>query len=909
MKSWNWRLIVIAGLTLWALYAASPTFIYFAQPSEVKSNQELLQSKIPDWLPSKHINLGLDLQGGIQLVLGVNTEEAVENKLGSIGTEITRWAQDNKKSVESAYVVKNQGVLRVILKPGTDIDKLREEIQKEFPGLEQANREDNSFDLRFESQQIADIKASALEQAERVIRSRVDKWGVAEPLIARRADKTVLVQLPGFSDPEKAKSLLGKTAQLKFKIVDSGFQGFKNLMAKDIPEVTVRETTLTEGGGTTFVLESENREALIAATAGYVPEDRELLLERTEIAGGKKAKYVSYVVFATTELTGEDILDATVGFSSSSLDNAPSVSLRFTGPGGKRFGDVTGANVGKLMAIVLDDEVVSAPRINQKIAGGQAEITMGGDRGAQEILDESNELALILKSGALPARIEVLEERQVGASLGPELASQGVRSAVMGLFFVLVFMVVYYRRPGVIACVALTLNGLFLIATMAAFGFALTLPGIAGFILTIGMAVDANVLINERIRQELREGKNAKKAVELGFDKVFWTIMDSNITTLIATLVLLETNSSGPIRGFAITLMLGLIISLFTSLYCTKAFFNLALRNQTTDRQVRTWLGSGGLSEGAKPWNFNFLRWGFPVTVAGVLLAVATLSFIGFKGGLNWSVDFAGGTEMEVFFDKDVNTQQIRDVMPSANIDIQKLDGSTKKYVMRFDKDDKSQEAGALASVDSNAKSFQTALETKLADAGPKVQRIDYVGPKVGKELRTQGIMSAFLAIIGIMAYIFLRFDMRFGPGAALKMIQDAFVVLAFYAFGWVTFDLTSVAAILTVIGYSVNDVIVIFDRIRENFAMFPKRKVWDNINISLNETFTRSINTSVSTLISLIGILVFGTSQIWNFAAAMSIGIVAATISSTFVASVLLLWFENMKSRPGPAAVATAKR
>ena len=237
------------------------------------------------------------------------------------------------------------------------------------------------------------------------------------------------------------------------------------------------------------------------------------------------------------------------------MDQTPSVSLRFTGPGAKRFSDVTGANVKKAMAIVLDQEVISAPTINQKISGGNAEITMGGRSTYQEIVDEANELALILKSGALPARIEVLEERQVGASLGPELATQRVRSAVLGLIFVMLFMIIGYKRPGGIACLALTLNGLFLIALMAAFGFALTLPGIAGFILTLGMAVDANVLINERIRQELADGKSPKKAVELGFNKVFWTIMDANITTMIAALVLLEPNTSGPIRGFAVTLM------------------------------------------------------------------------------------------------------------------------------------------------------------------------------------------------------------------------------------------------------------------------------------------------------------------------------------------------------------------
>ena len=305
----------------------------------------------------------------------------------------------------------------------------------------------------------------------------------------------------------------------------------------------------------------------------FVPEDRLLLFEEEKLANGK-SRWSSIVVNAATEITGDDVMDASVG-QGGGLDTQPQVALRFTGAGGKRFGDVTGKNIGKQMAIVLDDVVVSAPTIQSKITGGSASITLGGNRSFQEVYDEANQLSLVLKSGSVPATITVLEERQVGATLGPELADQGVKGILVGLAAVLFFMVVYYRRPGLLACVVLTLNGLFLLAVMAGFGFSLTLPGIAGFILTLGMAVDANVLINERVRQELRKGRNAKNAVEQGFAKVFWTIIDANVTTLIAAVVLLETNSSGPIRGFAVTLMIGLLISMFTSLYVTRTFFQV----------------------------------------------------------------------------------------------------------------------------------------------------------------------------------------------------------------------------------------------------------------------------------------------------------------------------------------------
>ena len=616
-----------------------------------------------------------------------------------------------------------------------------------------------------------------------------------------------------------------------------------------------------------------------------------LLFEEEKLANGK-SRWTSVVVFAATEINGDDVMDASVG-QGSGLDTQPNVALKFTGPGGKRFGEVTGNNVGKLMAIVLDDVVVSAPNIQTKITGGSASITLGGNRSFQEVYDEANQLALVLKSGSVPATITVLEERQVGATLGPELADQGVRGILAGLVAVLIFMVAYYRRPGLLACLVLTLNGLFLLAAMAAFGFSLTLPGIAGFILTLGMAVDANVLINERVRQELRKGKNAKNAVLTGISKVFWTIVDANVTTLIAAVVLLETNSSGPIRGFAVTLMIGLVISLFTSLYITRTFFAGILSNKTSDESIRKWFGA---SNKQTVWKVNFLGLGKPVTALVLFLSVTVLGVSASKG-LNWGVDFAGGTEIMLGFNKDVESKDLSEIGKDSglkNLTIQALEGGKTQYLLRYESENEGEKKAAAAS--SQLKSFKEGLTTKLGGMGPQILQVDFVGPQIGKELRSQGILSVVYAIIFVLLYIALRFDMRFGPGAVVKMVLDIFMVLGFYVFFWRTFDLTSVAAFLTVVGYSVNDTIVIYDRIRENLTLNARRPLIENINISLNETLTRTLNTSITTVGALCGILIFSSGQLWTFAMAMSIGVVVATISSAFVASSYLVWSENYK-------------
>lgn len=896
MKSLRTRALLVLLITLGALYYISPTLIYFSMPKDKRNDQAELAKAIPNWLPKKHIKLGLDLQGGVQLVLGVDTEAAVDNRLSRMGTEISRWANQSGKKIQEAYAQRGQQTLRITLEEGVDPAQFREDLAKEHPDLERVRSEGRTLDFKFKDSVIARIRDAALEQAERVVRSRIDKWGVSEPSINRRADKSIMVQLPGFKDPEKARELLGRTAQLKFKMVDEEFKGFDALVGK-LPEGVTLERRGSQGAS---VLVSENKEVILGVTKGLIPEGRELQFEETLLAGGKKTRYIAQVLKAATELSGEDVLDANVTYDPNSMDQRPVVSLKFTATGGKRFGDVTGANVGKRMAIALDEVIVSDPVIQTQISGGSAQITLGSDKPRQEVEQDAQQLALILRSGALPAPITILEERQVGATLGPELANQGVLSVLVGLVGVLAFITWYYKRPGFLSCVALVLNAIFLLALMASFGFALTLPGFAGFILTLGMAVDANVLINERIIDELAEGRAPLKALENGFSKVFWTIVDANVTTLIAAFVLLETSSSGPVKGFSISLILGLLVSLFTALSVTRMLFYLVLSRAKSDAEIKKWLGWSNVEkvQAAPKRNFDFLKYGKAVTGVGVALILAVIILAGTKG-FNWSVDFAGGTEMEVTFQKPVPADTLRQALQSSGIEepsLQAVGEEGSHYLVRF-------EGSSLDTADQKvnpeqADSIRASVISQLKDFGPDVQRVEYVGPAIGKELRRQGILSVIWAVLGILIYVGLRFDMRFTPGAMAKMVQDVFCVLAFYLFFQRSFDLTAVAGVLTVVGYSVNDVIVIYDRIRENIVAFPRRNLYDNINIALNETLARSINTSVASMVSLIGILIFGTSQILNFAIAMMIGIVSATITSSFLATSFVLWSEAWRQK-----------
>ena len=569
-RSWYWKAGFIAAVTLLAIWALVPSVTYFRMPATERNEASAFDKARPKWAPAKHLNLGLDLQGGIHLVMGVEVDKAVREKAVRRAEEIS--AELERKEIKGADV-KGDPDTGIVTVNAPDVGKAKNLITDEYTDMYVRKVTGNTFELTMKDDAVKQLKDSAVDQAVKAIRNRVDKWGVSEPTIAKRGDSAILVQLPGYSNPEKAKELLGKTAQLEFKIVDDEDRSLTQL--KDLPPGITLDWDRYEGAGGALVtspyLRSKDGVELRNFVQGKAPPGKEFGIEKVEERIARETYYRTFVLDKKAGMTGEYITDARVAFDNSPGEgNRPYVQVSFNRTGADLFEKLTTANVKKRMAIVLDDSVDSAPIIQGPIPGGVCSIHLGGLKPINEILQEAKDLALVLKSGALPAPVRILEERSVGASLGPELIRRGSLAASLGLLAVLVFMALYYRFSGVVADVALVLNGIVVLAVMALLDSTLTLPGIAGFVLTLGMAVDANVLINERIREEMKQGRSVASAVQTGYDKVFWTIFDGHVTALVAGFVI-RAYGSGPVRGFATTLIIGLLASMFTSIVVTRA--------------------------------------------------------------------------------------------------------------------------------------------------------------------------------------------------------------------------------------------------------------------------------------------------------------------------------------------------
>lgn len=476
---------------------------------------------------SQKIKLGLDLQGGMHVVLGVDTEKAVEAKIDGLVGQIRK--ELSSKGFNITYVQKDAAdKIRVGLSASGEKDAVIKAIKDGYPYLKDSGADAGVIVLSLDAAETQRIRSYAVDQSVEVVRNRIDQFGVSEPLIQKQGTDQILVQLPGITDPDRAINLIGQTAQLKFYLVDE----------KVNPE---------------------------AAMQGNLPYDDIIMSQKiTEKSTGKVLSAIPYVLKREAVLTGDYLTDAEVRISPQY--NEPYVWIKFDPAGSRLFEEITGANVGTRLAIVLDDNVYSAPNLREKIAGGEAQIT------GQFTLDTARDLAIVLRAGSLPAPASIQENRTVGPSLGLDSIRNGVRASIVGIIAVMIFMGIYYRLSGWVANIALALNLVLLLGVLAQFGATLTLPGIAGVVLTLGMAVDANVLIFERIREELRQGRTVLNAIDIGYAKALTTIIDSNVTSLIAAAVLFQFGS-GPVKGFAVTLTIGLIVSMFTAIFVTRTIF------------------------------------------------------------------------------------------------------------------------------------------------------------------------------------------------------------------------------------------------------------------------------------------------------------------------------------------------
>ncbi|MFH0781507.1 MAG: protein translocase subunit SecD [Pseudomonadota bacterium] len=825
-------------------------------------------SGTPKWwktyLAPSGLRLGLDLQGGMHLVLKVNLKKAEDNTLDFAANDLKDALAEQSISAVRTSGAAADTVIFTLPNTGS-VDKVKKIITDDFPDIDaRIEAKEGSFPrifLTLKSDKKQFIKNHAVDQSLEILRNRIDQFGVAEPVIIRQGEDEIVIQLPGVKDSERALKLLGETAQLEFKLVadSSGL---------NLPEM-IHEVKVAKEWQ-----EGESIKKLNRALQNKLPDNTSINFEKEVDKKTKKEILIPLLLENKTLMTGDMIKDANVRIGGSF--NEPYVGLDMTSHGGKVFAHVTESNVGRRLAIVLDEVVRSAPVIKDRILGGSAQITGSFSH------TEAADLAIVLRVGALPAPVDIIQNMSVGASLGQDSISKGITSGILGTIIVVVFMIIYYRLSGLIANVAMVLNILLLFSGLAVLGATLTLPGIAGIILSIGMAVDANVLIYERMREEFALGKSVRSSIEAGFGKAFLTIVDSQVTTLITALALFLFGT-GPVKGFAVTLSLGIIFNLFAALFFSRFVFDAinAIRPLKHIRFLR-------LFEKA---NINFLRIKkIAFAISGTMIIIGLVACVQLaRGRGNMGVDFSGGSLLQYKANKDFTMKEVREAFSKSGmgeVDLQRVENENRLIV----KIKKSETVVAKL-----AEKVDTILAAELADKGFSIESESEIGSSVSSSLRNKALVAILLSFAGIIIYLAFRFDISFGIAAAIATLHDIFFVIAICWIMNMEFTLLIVTALLTLAGYSLNDTVVVFDRIRENSLKSDKKSFESIINSSINETLSRTTITALTVVFTLLALLFFGGSVIHDFAFALTIGVLIGTYSSIFIASpVLTLWKKN---------------
>ncbi|MDP7040061.1 MAG: protein translocase subunit SecD [Myxococcota bacterium] len=593
-RSWYIRCLFVVGVIAGAAYLLYPSYYYFAEASpQERDDHGKFCASLPTWTTCTKFNLGLDLQGGVHLVMGVGVDKAVEQRADRVADSLREAFKEEEFTFSAVERPKTNANIEVKFAQDVDLGKVEVFLRQDFAILESWRKGEQKLILSLTEEEQKFVRDTAVEQTIKTIRNRADKLGVTEPTIARRGKENVLIQLPGVKDPERAIDIIGRTAQLEFTIVETAASATLDSIDQSLlpPGVEKQEGRAQGAAGEStrdvyLTLAEYQREAVSAILEPALPNNIVVAYGVIEAGGTQQSpqdvKLRTYLLNARPGITGDYLTNATVAQN----PDVPSdyyVTMTFDTKGAKIFEDLTANNVNRQMAIVLDDKVNSAPVIQERIGGGTARITLGSAGDTRARFQEAKDLSLVLKAGALPAPVEIREKRQVGKTLGQESVEKGSFAIIVGAILVVLFMLLYYRASGVVANIALVLNVFFVIAVLALFEATLTLPGMAGILLTIGMAVDANVIIFERVREELAIGKTPRAAIDAGYAKAFSTIVDANITTLIAGVVLMQ-YGTGPVRGFAVTLIVGIMCSMFTAIVVTRLIFDFF----TGQRRLKT---------------------------------------------------------------------------------------------------------------------------------------------------------------------------------------------------------------------------------------------------------------------------------------------------------------------------------
>jgi len=817
---------------------------------------------LPDWwkkyMAPAGLKLGLDLQGGMHIVLQVDLEKAAENSLDLAASDFKAALANKNINAVRMDTADAKSVLFTLPNTGA-VATIKQILQDNFPNLEsQVDAEAGSFPritLRLKPDEVNFIRKNAVNQSLEIIRNRIDQFGVAEPVVVRQGENQIVVQLPGVKDPDRAMSLIGQTAQLEFKMVaDTAGINLGQLIHDAEQAGQWRE--------------GDSRKQLNLALQSRLPQGTEIFFERVIDDQTKRESKVPILLANPVLMTGEMVKNAQVRIGGTF--NEPYVSLDLTSRGGQVFAALTEKNVGKRLAIVLDEIVRSAPVIREKILGGSAQISGNFTH------NEATDLAIVLRVGALPAPVDIIQNLTVGASLGQDSINKGMFSGLLGTALVVLFMLVYYRLSGLIANIGLVLNILLLFVGLAMLGSTLTLPGIAGIILSIGMAVDANVLIYERMRDEFALGKTARSGAEGGFTKAFWSVVDAQVTTLITALVLFLFGT-GPIKGFAITLTLGIIFNLFAVLFFCRLIYD-SLFDLKKIKHLH-------FLQLIPKTNFDFMAVRkVAFSISGALVILGLVAFVQIvRGQANMGIDFSGGTMLQYKTDKSFALHDVRTALGKHDfegIELQQVT-SENRLIVKIKK--------SVAKIGDLSDRISETLRTALPDTGFSLESKSEIGASVSANLRSKAILSIALSMLGVILYLWLRFDFQFGIAATAATFHDVLIVLGICWAMNMELTLLIVTALLTLAGYSLNDTVVIFDRIRENMGKHEDLNLHEIINLSTNQVLARSIITVLTVLITVTCLFLFGGASIHDFSFALLIGLLVGTYSSIFVASPLL--------------------
>ena len=915
------------------------------------------------------IGLGLDLKGGMNVILEISVPDVVEtladHKTDAAFVKSMEQAKKEEETSQSDFISLFIKYYRQNA-PGHRLAEIF--ATQQLKGQVSTQSSDKEVEKALRSQ-----VQSAIDNSYNVVRNRIDKFGVVQPNIQKLEGQEgrIMVEMPGVREPERVRKLLQGSANLEFwetynseeitpylrqldQTMANGGEVKKDTAATEKKNDAAEKAEVAEKTSPAKLKVNANKNSAAKAAAssesaqmaqakktnpllavlqlapqgslsvvGYanvrdtaavnkiiysaaakqvLPSDLKLLWGAKPADGlSVKNVYELYALKVTQSnghapLEGDVITDAKDEFDQ--MSNRPSVSMSMNSDGARRWAEMTKANINKAIAIVLDGAVYSAPRVNGEISGGNSQIT------GNFTIEDTKDLANTLKSGRMPAPARIVQEDVVGPTLGAQSIQQGLISFAVAFILLMLYMVLMYDFiPGMMANFALLVNLFFTLGILTSFQAALTMPGIAGIVLTLGMAVDANVLIYERTKEELRKGKALREAIKAGYGNAFSAIFDSNLTSII-TGVILFVFGTGPVRGFATTLIIGICCSFFTAVYLTRLVYENRLAKDKWLKQNFTTRLSRNFLQNNHVGFMNMYKKTF--TIVGILIAVFVVSF--FVRGLSKSIDFTGGRNYVVKLEKAVEPEDVSRALQTSfpNSSVSALALGTDHKTIRISTnykiesnsptiDDEVEEIlfKALSKEGMVTQKSVEAFKNPDVRAGGSIISSAKVGPSVAKDITYGAIISVIFALIAIFLYILLRFrNLAFSLGASVALAIDTVVVLGFYSLLWnvvpfsLEIDQTFIGAILTVIGYSINDKVVVFDRIRENLGLYKKRDFFTIFNNSLNETLARTVNTSFTTLIVLLCIFILGGDSIRSFAFAMILGVIFGTLSSIFVAA-----------------------